>query len=83
MFSPAPAGSGREEAVLRARPLELDARSRSLYERFVPSTHPLRRLDALVDFSFVLPLVADRYDPSFGRPSTRSGCGASCSPSST
>jgi transposase len=54
--------------MLRREPLCLDAASRRLYERFVPESHPLRRLDAAVDFSFVLPLVADRYNPWIGRP---------------
>jgi transposase len=54
--------------MLRQLPLELDVRSRDLYVRFVPADHPLRRLDAAVDFSFVLPLVADRYHPWIGRP---------------
>src|SRR5262249_22071556 len=61
--------TGGRMAVLLMRPLELDARSGGeLYARFVPSDHPLRRMDAAVDFSFVLPLVADRYHPWIGRP---------------
>ncbi len=39
-----------------------------LYDRIVPSDHLLRRINAVVDFSFVNDLVKDRYTPDFGRP---------------
>jgi transposase len=39
-----------------------------LYERIVPKDHLLRKIDAVVDFSFVTDLVKDRYTPDFGRP---------------
>jgi transposase len=39
-----------------------------LYDRIVPVDHMLRRINAVVDFSFVNDLVRDRYTPDFGRP---------------
>ena len=54
--------------MLRVEPLILDSESRALYERFVPATHPLRQFDNCLDFSFILPLVAERYHDEIGRP---------------
>jgi len=39
-----------------------------LYDRIVPQNHLLRKINAVVDFSFVKDLVKDRYTPDFGRP---------------
>ncbi len=39
-----------------------------LYDKIVPKDHLLRRINAVVDFSFVSELVKDRYTPDFGRP---------------
>ena len=39
-----------------------------LYDRIVPQDHLLRRINAVVDFSFVNELVKDKYTPDFGRP---------------
>lgn len=39
-----------------------------LYERIVPQDHLLRKINQVVDFSFVNDLVRDRYTPDFGRP---------------
>ncbi|MBI2850860.1 MAG: IS1182 family transposase [Chloroflexi bacterium] len=39
-----------------------------LYDRIVPQDHLLRKINAVVDFSFVNDLVKDRYTPDFGRP---------------
>ena len=39
-----------------------------LYDRIVPKDHLLRKINAVVDFSFVNELVKDRYNPDFGRP---------------
>ena len=39
-----------------------------LYDKIVPQDHLLRRINAVVDFSFVNELVKDRYTPDFGRP---------------
>jgi IS5 family transposase len=41
-----------------------------LYELTVPHGHFLRKVDALVDFSFIHELVADTYCKHFGRPAT-------------
>ena len=47
-----------------------------LYDRIVPQDHPvsstgqalLRKINQVVDFSFINDLVKDRYTPDFGRP---------------
>ncbi len=39
-----------------------------LYDRIVPQDHLLRKINAVVDFSFIHELVKDRYTPDFGRP---------------
>lgn len=39
-----------------------------LYDRIVPQDHLLRKINRVVDFSFVNYLVKDRYTPNFGRP---------------
>ena len=39
-----------------------------LYDRIVPQNHLLRKINAVVDFSFVHELLQDRYTPNFGRP---------------
>ena len=39
-----------------------------LYDRIVPTDHLLRKINQVVDFSFVHDLVKDRYTPDFGRP---------------
>jgi transposase len=39
-----------------------------LYDKIVPPDHLLRKINAVVDFSFVSELVRDRYTPDFGRP---------------
>lgn len=39
-----------------------------LYDRIVLADHLLRKIDQVVDFSFVRELVKDRYTPDFGRP---------------
>ncbi|MFC2003979.1 IS1182 family transposase [Chloroflexota bacterium] len=39
-----------------------------LYDRIVPTDHLLRKINQVVDFSFVHELVKDRYTPDFGRP---------------
>ena len=40
-----------------------------IYEDLIPRDHLLRQLSEAVDFSFVGPLVSDRYCPDNGRPS--------------
>ncbi len=39
-----------------------------LYDRIVPQDHLLRKINQVVDFSFIHDLVKDRYTPDFGRP---------------
>jgi transposase len=39
-----------------------------LYDRIVPIDHLLRKINQVVDFSFINELVKDRYTPDFGRP---------------
>jgi transposase len=39
-----------------------------IYDRVVPKDHLLRKINQVVDFSFVIELVKDRYTPDFGRP---------------
>ena len=39
-----------------------------LYDKIVPSDHLLRKINQVVDFSFVNAMVKDRYTPDFGRP---------------
>jgi transposase len=39
-----------------------------LYDRIVPVDHLLRKINQVVDFSFVHELVKDRYTPELGRP---------------
>jgi transposase len=39
-----------------------------LYDKIVPADHLLRKINQVVDFSFVSDLVKDRYTPDFGRP---------------
>jgi hypothetical protein len=39
-----------------------------LYDKIVPPDHLLRKINQVVDFSFVNELVRDRYTPNFGRP---------------
>ncbi len=53
---------------MRLESLTLDQNSRELYEQFVPENHPLRKMDEAIDFSFILPLVAHKYDLWIGRP---------------
>ena len=39
-----------------------------LYDKIVPPDHLLRKINHVVDFSFVNEMVRDRYTPDFGRP---------------
>ena len=41
--------------------------SAQVYERCVPADHPLRKIQASLDLSFVRAIVAERYDPHGGR----------------
>jgi len=39
-----------------------------LYNKIGPTDHLLRKINQVVDFSFIADLVKDRYTPDFGRP---------------
>jgi transposase len=39
-----------------------------LYDRIVPADHLLRKINQVVDFSFIRELLKDKYTPDFGRP---------------
>jgi IS5 family transposase len=39
-----------------------------LYDRIVPLDHLLRKINQVVDFSFVREILKDRYNPAIGRP---------------
>jgi transposase len=39
-----------------------------LYDKIIPVDHLLRKINQVVDFSFVNELVKDKYTPDFGRP---------------
>jgi transposase len=39
-----------------------------LYDRIVPSDHLLRKINQVVEFSFVRQILKDRYHPDIGRP---------------
>ena len=41
-----------------------------LYDKIVPPDHLLRKINQVVDFSFVNELVRDRYTPDFGMESS-------------
>jgi transposase len=54
--------------MLRARPPQRQLLGDFLFEQMVPEDHLLRRIAAVVDFSFVNDLLVDCYSQRFGRP---------------
>jgi len=60
----------KEETVLKPKPPQASffMSANYLYDKIVPQDHLLRKINAVVDFSFVTDLVKDRYTPDFGRP---------------
>jgi transposase len=54
--------------MLRPRPPQASLYGTYLYDKIVPADHLLRKINQVVDFSFVNELVKDRYTPDFGRP---------------
>jgi transposase len=54
--------------VLKPRSPQTSFYGSYLYDRIVPIDHLLRKINSVVDFSFVQELVQDRYTPNFGRP---------------
>jgi transposase len=54
--------------MLKPKPPQTSFYGSYLYDRIVPADHLLRKINQVVDFSFVNELVKDRYTPDFGRP---------------
>jgi transposase len=54
--------------MLKPRPPQASFYGAYLYDKIVPTDHLLRRINQVVDFSFVDDMVKDRYTPDFGRP---------------
>jgi transposase len=54
--------------MLKKRPPQDSFFGSYLYDRIVTVDHLLRKINQVVDFSFVNELVRDRYTPDFGRP---------------
>ncbi len=54
--------------MLKPKPSQDSFYGSYLYDRIVPADHLLRKINQVVDFSFVTELVKDRYTPDFGRP---------------
>lgn len=54
--------------MLRPKPPQSSFYGSYLYDRIIPQDHLLRKINQVVDFSFVHDLVRDRYTPDFGRP---------------
>ena len=54
--------------MLRNKPPQTSFYGSYLFDRIIPKDHLLRKIDQVVDFSFVADLVKDRYTPDFGRP---------------
>ena len=58
----------KEETMLKPKSPQASFYGSYLYDRIVPQDHLLRKINVVVDFSFVHDLVKDRYTPDFGRP---------------
>jgi transposase len=54
--------------MLKAKSAQESFYGSYLYDKIVPQDHLLRKINQVVDFSFVNELVRDRYTPDFGRP---------------
>ena len=54
--------------MLKPKPPQASFYGSYLYDKIVPADHLLRKINQVVDFSFVNELVKDRYTPDFGRP---------------
>jgi transposase len=57
--------------MLKDKPPQESFYGSYLYDRIVPVDHLLRKINQVVDFSFVTELVKDRYTPDFGPPTSR------------
>ena len=53
--------------MIKAQQPEL-SRFAELYELLIPKDHLLKKIDALLDFSFICDLVRDSYNQHYGRP---------------
>jgi transposase len=58
----------RRYSMLKPRSPQASFYGSYLYDRIIPVDHLLRKINQVVDFSFVRDLVKDRYTPDFGRP---------------
>ena len=54
--------------MLKAKSAQESFYGSYLYDKIVPPDHLLRKINQVVDFSFVNNLIRDRYTPDFGRP---------------
>jgi transposase len=54
--------------MLKPRSAQASFYGTYLYDRIVPADHLLRKINQVVDFSFIQELVQDRYSADFGRP---------------
>jgi transposase len=54
--------------MLRPRSPQASFYGSYLYDKIIPADHLLRKINQVVDFSFVNDLVKDKYTPDFGRP---------------
>jgi len=54
--------------MLRPRSPQSSFYGSYLYDRIIPEDHLLRKINQVVDFSFVNDTVRDCYTPDFGRP---------------
>ncbi len=54
--------------MIRPKPPQESFYGSYLYDRIILIDHLLRKINQVVDFSFVHELVKDRYTPDFGRP---------------
>jgi transposase len=54
--------------MLKAKSAQESFYGSYLYDKIVPPDHLLRKINQVVDLSFVNDLVRDRYTPDFGRP---------------
>ncbi|MFC1925937.1 IS1182 family transposase [Chloroflexota bacterium] len=54
--------------MLRPKPPQNSFFGSYLYDNIIPQDHLLRKINEVVDFSFIKDLVKDRYTENFGRP---------------
>ncbi|MDA2921878.1 transposase [Patescibacteria group bacterium AH-259-L07] len=54
--------------MLKIKPQQQSFYGDFLYDRVIPKDHLLKKIDKIIDFSFVNDVVKDCYCPDFGRP---------------